>query len=308
MSELTPRGETPAPLYVTKLQRFSTQDGPGVRTTVFLQGCPLRCAWCHNPETQSLRPLLVWTPRDCVGCGACAATCPTGARRVTPEGTLAYERELCTACGACARECPTGACALSAKAMTPEEIVRAVLRDAAFFGDEGGVTLSGGEPLLYPGVIPLMQACKAAGLSLAVETAGEVPATHMAAAAHLCDLFLFDIKDTDADRLHRMTGASLAQILQSLRLCDHETSGRIRLRCILVRGVNMDMTHYRGIAELYHSLTACEGVELIPYHAYAGGKAVQIGRPDNSQPAWIPSKDEIEQAKTVLTTCGVPVF
>ena len=300
-------------LSVTRIQRFSTQDGSGIRTTVFLQGCPLHCAWCHNPETQSLRPVLIWTPQDCVGCGGCATVCPTGARRLckTPDGAaLVYGREACAACGACAGVCPTGACELSAKDMTVGEIVSTVLRDRAFFGESGGVTLSGGEPLMQAAVIELMTACRQAGLSVAVETAGAVSAGRMKAAAPLGDQFLYDLKDTDAERLNRMTGGDLGHILGNLRVCDENLSpgGRIRLRCILVKGVNTEVAHYRRVAEVYASLRHCEGVELIPYHAYAGSKAECIGLPDNGRRDWIPTEADLHEAKAALEAAYVPLI
>ena len=292
-------------LLITRLQRFSTQDGPGIRTTVFLQGCPLRCAWCHNPETQPVRPVLIFTPQDCVGCGACAAACPTRARYVGADGQLIYDRAACTGCGECALECPTGACELSAKRMTAADVLREIRKDAAFYGPDGGVTLSGGEPLLQPGVIALMRAIKQAGLPLAVETAGAAPPEHIRAAAPFVDLWLYDLKDTDAERLRRMTGAELDRVTDNLRLCDSLTAGAVRLRCIMVKGVNMEDAHYAGIAAVYHGLTRCEGVDLLPYHAYAGSKAERVGLPDNGRAEWIPSPEDMEQARDALCSRGV---
>lgn len=292
-------------LLVTRIQRFSTQDGPGIRTTVFLQGCPLRCAWCHNPETQPVRPVLIWTPRDCIGCGACAAACPTRARRVSDDGCLIYDRAACTGCGECALECPTGACELSAKRMTVDSLVREVLRDAAFFGTDGGVTLSGGEPLLQPGVIPLLSALKAAGLHIAVETAGYVAPERIRAALPHVDLWLYDLKDTDPDRHEYMTGGELSRVLDNLRLADSLTAGCVRLRCIMVKGVNMTPAHYAGIADVYRDLTRCTGVDLLPYHAYAGSKAERVGLADNGRREWIPNEQDMNEARQALRAAGV---
>lgn len=291
-------------LSVVRIQRFSTGDGPGLRTTVFLQGCPLRCAWCHNPETQPARPVLLFDPTTCIGCGGCAAVCPSGARRMVTdgvgEGNLTYDRPLCHACGACDEVCPTGACELSAHEMTVSALVEAVLRDRAFFGETGGVTLSGGEPLLYPQVIDLLRALSAVGLHIAVETCGAVPRERIAAAAPYVDLWLYDIKDTDPARLLRMTGGNLSQILDDLRLCDRLTTGHIRLRCIAVRGVNTTPAHWQSVAELYHSLAHGEGVDILPYHAYAGSKALRLGRADDSRTDWIPTEHELEEARRIL--------
>lgn len=300
-------------LLVTRIQRFCTGDGPGIRTTVFLQGCSLRCAWCHNPETQALRPVLIWTPRDCAGCASCVSVCPTGARVIREAdggASLVYERELCSSCGACASVCPTGACELSAKEMTVEALVKALRRDADFFGAEGGVTLSGGEPLLQAGVLRLMDELQAAGISVAIETAGAVPGERMAEAAARGGLFLYDLKDTDAARFRGYVGGELARVLDNLRVCDENlpAGGRIRLRCIMVKGVNMDEGHARGIAAVCASLTHCEGVELIPYHAYAGSKAERVGLSDNGHKEWIPGKDELELFAAKLSTLGVPLF
>lgn len=302
-------------MLVTKIQRFSTQDGPGIRTTVFIQGCPLRCAWCHNPETQSRNAVLVWAPQNCLGCGMCIAACPHGSRRIQEE-TLIYDRAHCVSCGMCSKVCLGGACEMSSTDIPPEDILDILLRDRDFYIPDGGVTLSGGEPLWKDTGLDLLRKCRDSGLHTAVETAGAVPPAHMREAAQLADLLLYDIKDTNADRHRRMTGADNRLILENLRLAASVTHGRIRLRCIMVRTVNMEPSHYEGIAGLYHEL-ACpehcpsgliEGVELLPYHAYAGSKACSVGMPDNGHREWIPEEADLQAARAYLTNAGVPVL
>ena len=158
-------------LKVTEIQRFCMHDGPGIRTTVFFKGCPLRCAWCHNPETQKTAPELLYYPSKCIGCAVCAATCQNGVHRVGEGHTLL--RENCTACGVCAENCPTAALSPAGRDMTVEEILSEVARDRAFYGESGGVTLSGGEPFLFgEKILSLIRALHKEGLSVAAETCG----------------------------------------------------------------------------------------------------------------------------------------
>ena len=154
-------------------------------------------------------------------------------------------------------------------------------------------------------ICSIAAAVKAAGLHLAVETAGAVSPDRIRAAAPYVDLWLYDVKDTDAERLKAMTGGDLDRITDNLRLCDSVTGGTIRLRCIMVRGVNMDDAHYAGIAALYRGLAHAEGVDLLPYHAYAGSKAERVGLPDNGRREWIPTAEDMERAGEALRTQGV---
>lgn len=299
-------------LPVVRLQRFSTGDGPGVRTTVFLQGCPLSCAWCHNPETQPAQPVLLFDSSSCIGCGACIDACPTGARKVEADTNgrgirLVLDRTACRSCGACDSVCPTGACEMSARPMTAEELVRTVLRDAPFFGAHGGVTLSGGEPLMHASSPDLLEALHEAGLHVAVETCGAISRERILAASRSVDLWLYDIKDTDPTRLRRMTGGDMDHIFANLLACDACTDGRIRLRCILVNHINHTPEHWRAVAALSRRLRHCEGVEILPYHAFAGSKAQRLGRPDNGHPDWIPTPSDIADARSVLRTAGATV-
>lgn len=293
-------------LPVTEIQRFCMHDGPGVRTVVFLKGCPLRCAWCHNPETQSGKGEMLYHESKCISCGACIHICPRKAH--TLIDIHRYDRTLCVACGKCADACCTNAMASASRDMTVGEILDTVLRDRSFFGESGGITLSGGEPMLHPsGVLALLSACKQAGLNTAVETCGEFSRMFIPALVKLTDLFLWDIKDTDDERHKQYTGAPNLRILENLQLADR-LGGRTRLRCILVNGVNTDETHVRKLAELYHSLRHCEGIECLPYHAYGGSKMLPLGRADNGRPEWIPTEATVADIKKHLAEQGVKVI
>jgi len=292
-------------LRVTEIQRFCMHDGPGIRTTVFLKGCPLRCAWCHNPETQKATAELLFDARRCIGCGACLKACAYGVH----GGTDCHEvdREKCRVCGACTAVCPTHALELCGEEMSLEEILAEIERDRAFYGENGGVTLSGGEPFLQGrAAIELLRLCRQRGLHTAVETCGFFDEKLLADAVSATDLFLWDVKDTDSERHKRYTGVSNELILQNLARAD-ALGARIRLRCILVAGVNTDAEHYRRIAALADSLSRLDGVDLIPYHAYGGSKATLLGLADNGRRDWIPTEEQIAEAKQSLAAHGARV-
>ncbi len=291
-------------LPVTRIQRFSTHDGPGLRTTVFLKGCPLRCAWCHNPETQSSRQEVMYSEQLCILCGGCAAVCP--AHRV--DETHAFDRAVCQACGRCAALCPTGALEMAATPMTVDAILAAVAQDAAFYGETGGLTLSGGEPMAHPeAALALLRAAREAGLHTAVETCGCFPARYLPELAAVTDLLLWDYKDSDPARHARYTGVSNEGILDNLRQVD-ALGAAIELRCILVKNVNLNDAHLAAIAETYHGLRRCPGVTLLPYHAYGSSKARQLGRADNARTEWIPTPEDMAHARDFLQSRGVPLL
>jgi len=254
-------------LPVTNIQRFSTQDGPGVRTTVFLKGCPLRCVWCHNPETWQVEPEMFYSQEDCIGCGKCADICPTGAKEPT------------------------------SKLMSIHEIMAQIHKDAAFYGSTGGVTLSGGEPLMHmQGCIDILTQAKAAGYTTAIQTSGHFDPHRLDELLPLTDLFLWDYKLTDPNQHQQLTGVTNEKILQNLTYVDAR-GGKTILHCIMIKGVNMDTAHYTGIRETRRKLINCKGVELIPYHPGAGGKLKRLGREDNTQISWIPGEKDMAGAR-----------
>lgn len=290
---------------IADIQRFCMHDGPGVRTTVFFKGCPLRCAWCHNPETQSAKPQLLFYKAKCIECGGCLI-CENGVHTFGIRHDM--DRQLCRVCGTCAEVCPTGALEVSGRNYTPRQMLAIIEKDRAFYGANGGVTLSGGEPFMQAeDALTLLKLCKAAGIHTAVETCGYFPEEMLQEAVPLVDLFLWDIKDTDAQRHRQYTGADHAQIIRNLLAAD-ALGAKTRMRCILVNGVNTTRAHYEKIAEIYGKLKLCEGVELLPYHSFGNAKAVALGKARFAEDHWIPSKEQIAEARDCLQQYGVTVF
>lgn len=290
---------------ITDIQRFCMHDGPGLRTTVFLKGCPLRCEWCHNPETQDSHPQLLHYPEKCISCGACTI-CPTGVHRFDNGHTL--YREACLGCGVCVESCPTLALDIAGREISPDEILTLVLRDAPFYGGRGGITLSGGEPFLQrEEAIELLRLCKESGISTAVETCGFFPTDILEKAVPLCDLFLWDVKDTEGDRHRRYTGQDNDLILKNLMTADF-LGAHTRLRCILVGGVNTNEAHYDAVGVLYHKLSYCEGVELLPCHTLGDAKRLAMGQQHRGMNHFVPTCDQIDAAKNYLSAIGVPLI
>ena len=294
---------------VFHIQRFSVNDGPGVRTVVFLSGCPLRCLWCHTPEGLTADTKIFFDPQKCIGCFRCVDVCPNACHCKT-DGMHRFDRARCTACGACADACPSCALTVSGRSMTADEVMKDALRDKAFFRrGGGGITLSGGEPLLQAEFAKeLLRGARDSGVSTCVETCGHVQSEKFAALLPLIDTLYFDYKATE-DAHIRLTGVSQELILNNLAAAN-ENHSRIVLRCPLIPERNMNEEHYRGIAETVNKYESIYEIHLEPYHSLGESKARQL----SLMPAYsgkAPEKETVESARDFILahlTRPVPVM
>ncbi|MFH1730778.1 MAG: glycyl-radical enzyme activating protein [Planctomycetota bacterium] len=259
------------------IQRFSIHDGPGIRTTVFMKGCPLRCIWCHNPESISSEPVLSFLPAKCIGCGYCFRVCPQKAHKMAGDVHV-LDREACENCGLCTKECYAGALELVGREVTAGEALDEVLRDRPFYETSGGgMTLSGGEPTMQIEFAEaILKAAKDEGLHCCVETCGLCPYDSLERIRPAVDLFLYDYKETN-DELHReFTGVSNKLIIENLRRL-HDSGAVIVLRCPIISGTNDRDEHFEGIAALARELPNLDGIELMPYNPLGESKVERMG-------------------------------
>ena len=262
---------------VSNIQRASVSDGPGIRATVFLSGCPLDCGWCHNPETRLDMPTLLFYKDKCDSCGACVQACAKGVHELL-HGLHDLKRSLCDACGACARVCPADALELRGSSMRAGDAIEIVMRDKPFYDSTGGgLTISGGEPLFqFDFTQELLRLARREGLHTCLDTAGW--GGRASELVPLVDLFLWDIKETDPE-LHLLnTGVELTAIFEALRAVD-AVGGATRLRCPLIPGVNARPEHLRAVGELANTLVNITGIDLIAYHNLGVSKQLAMGLP-----------------------------
>ncbi len=282
------------------IQRYSSHDGPGIRTTVFFQGCGLRCRWCHNPESFEQQPAILFTPASCISCGACAGVCPVNAHSFRPEHE--FDRLRCTHCGRCAEVCPSKALERSGGDQTLEEVLQVIRRDLPFYRSSGGgVTLSGGEVLLQPDfAAELLKKCKEEGMHTAADTAGLVPWEAFLKVLPWTDLFLYDIKAVTPELHQRATGADNALILENYRRL-REAGAQIWVRIPVVPGYTEDKEELRRIAAfLKGKEPAC--VELLRFHRMAESKYRALGM-DYEMKETQPPETEAMEAYRELISC-----
>jgi pyruvate formate lyase activating enzyme len=300
MSVRTPSG------LVFDVQRFSLHDGPGIRTTVFMKGCPLACRWCHNPEGMRTGPEIVVTPDRCIECGACVDACPHG----LPSGIgggWAQPKDRCEACGLCVEACPTEARRMAGRTMTVEQLVEEATRDRVFYEHSGGgVTFSGGEPLRQADfVLACLDVLKQRGVHTAVDTCGLVDREDLLRAAALADLFLFDIKHVDEAAHVEWAGTPNGRILENL-----ESLARVHdaiwVRIPVVPGVNDDPENMRRTAALAAALPGVQRVNLLPYHELGEDKRERAGAPGPAFSATPPRPEHMREFATIFEEAGLP--
>ncbi|MBQ4452808.1 MAG: glycyl-radical enzyme activating protein [Clostridia bacterium] len=293
---------------VFNIQRFCLHDGPGIRTAVFFKGCPLHCAWCHNPESQLSRAEIFYKPDSCLKCGACVQACPKGLHAVSgPVHT--YDRTLCEACGACASVCPAGALELCGRRMETGEVLLSVLRDKDFYSSSGGgLTLTGGEPMAQPGfALELAQKAHEAGIHVCVETCGYCAAKDLAGIVPYTDLFLYDFKLADGEAHKRWTGADNRLIMQNLSLLSR-AGADIVLRCPIIPGVNDTRGHMEDIARTAHMNPGIRQIDLEPYHPLGIEKCLRLGREAGYNKTDFLSPAQLEpHARWLKDRTGLPI-
>ncbi len=274
-------GEDMAPTtsgMVFDIQRFSIHDGPGIRTTVFLKGCPLHCPWCHNPESQLRGAEIFYNSSKCIACAACEVVCVQGCHAVGPTMHI-FDRADCMRCGECVAHCPSGALEQAGHMRTVEDVLAAVMRDAHYYESSGGgITISGGEPMAqFRFTQALLRAAKSAGLHACLDTCGVAPWHNYQLVAADVDLFLWDYKESDPARHRELTGGDLEGIINNLRLLD-AAGARSILRCPGIPGINDRHEHFQAIGKLADSLHHLVEVQIEPYHRMGIGKYERLGK------------------------------
>lgn len=261
------------------IQKFSINDGPGIRTTVFLKGCPLSCIWCHNPESKKASPEIFFNRQKCTSCGKCAAICKRGAHIITCDGRHEYDRQKCSACGVCAEGCYLGGLELVGEVKDVGDVIKEVMKDKLFYDTSGGgVTLSGGEPMMqFDFAYGLLKAAKADGIHTCMETCGFADEEKYRKIAPLVDIFLFDYKETDPKRHREYTGVDNGKILSNLRMLD-EMGAKTVLRCPIIPTLNDRPDHFLGIAKTANSLKNVLEINVEPYHPLGSGKSEMLDR------------------------------
>ena len=270
---------------VFDIERGSYVDGPGIRTTVFFKGCNLHCAWCHNPESQSVEKQKMRFPSKCTGCGTCKTICPSA--------------EGCTLCGKCEAYCPNDAIRICGKEMTPDEILDEIQKDVNYYDNTGGgVTFSGGECMLQiDALTELLRLCKEHGIHTAVDTAGHVPYDYFERILPFTDLFLLDLKCMDPERHRIFTGVTNDRILSNLKAL-LKTQAHIWIRIPVVVGVNDTEEEMESVRQFFSFYGAPEKIELLPYHKMGEHKYAALGR--SLKAFEIPTKERIDELyKTV---------
>ena len=289
------------------IQRYSLHDGSGLRTIVFFKGCPLRCRWCSNPESQRSEKEIFLSELNCIRCGTCVAACPRGALSFEPSGSLALDRTRCDLCGECIEACPSGALRFSGEVYGVEDVMKAVRRDIPFYRcSGGGVTLSGGEPLQqWQFAEALLEACYHEGIDTAMETCGFAAWEHLERLSPLLGQIFYDVKHVDPERHQAGTGQECGIILDNLKklVTLHPD---VVIRVPVIPGFNADGEDMGRIARWVRDNAGRIPVELMAYHRYGEKKYESLGREYPWKGAPSVSREEMDGFRALFENMGVP--
>jgi len=292
---------------IFNIQKYSIHDGPGIRTTVFLKGCPLSCTWCHNPESQSFEPEILFYGKRCIGCGVCLEQCPRKALYIK-DGSMFYDRKRCNLCQNCVKVCYPKARETAGELKDVKQVMKEIEKDRTFYEESGGgVTFSGGEPLSQPDfLLKLLKSCKAAEIHTAVDTSGYARPEIISVVSELTGLFLYDLKVIDDEKHIKYTGVSNKTILENLKTISG-LGKRIFIRLPLIPGVNDDDDNIKATAEIIKNTPGVEQVNLLPYHNIAADKYRRLGRLNTLDVFKVPAQEEVDAVAAKYMSYGVKV-
>jgi len=299
---------------VLNIQRMSTEDGPGLRTTVFLKGCSLACSWCHNPESIPNGPQATWHPSRCIGCRECADRCPEAAISYTADG-VRIDRERCVGCGSCAEECPGAALEVLGQPWSVDALAQELARDRAYFeASDGGVSISGGEPMLQPRFVAgLLDRCRGLGLHVALDTSGQCGKAPLLDLARRANLLLYDLKAIDDAEHQHFTGRSNRRILDNLLALRDQLAASVHppelwIRTPLIPGATATEDNLRGIGRFLLDHELCARVtrwELCAFNNLCREQYRRLGRTWDFDEVELMSEGELERCAEWARSSGV---